>query len=130
MRGRGIIARAVTRRQDAPTIQSTPTATRVAKTKQPFNPFYALVVLTGAAFAVTTFAYGTMAYRASDPAVAVADQGPGLMSLVDRYGVQTMGVELGLLGAATFGAMWLDRLRLRKAGPNDWPENPLDEPQT
>jgi hypothetical protein len=90
-------------------------ATRVAKAKEPFNPFYALVVLLGVAFAVTTLAYGTMAYRATAPAAAEKDQGPGMMTLVDRYGVPTMGVELGLLGAATFGAMWLDRLRVRKS---------------
>jgi hypothetical protein len=96
----------------------------VAKAREPFNPFYALVVLLGAAFAVTTLAYGTMAYRATAPAAAAKDQGPGLMSLVDRYGVQTMGVELGLLGAATLGAMWLDRLRTQKndAGESGLPE--------
>jgi hypothetical protein len=87
----------------------------VAKTKDPFNPFYVLVVLLGVVFAVTTFAYGTMAYRATSPAAAAADQGPGLMSLLDHYGVQTMGVELALLGAATAGAMCLDRLRIRKS---------------
>jgi hypothetical protein len=96
--------------------------TRVAKAKEKVNPFYALVVVLGITFAVTTFAYGTMAYRAVSPAAAVIDQRPGLMSLVDRYGVTTMGVELGLLGGATFGAMWLDRLR---AGKNhQGPESP------
>lgn len=83
----------------------------MAKPKEPFNPFYVLVVVLGLAFAITTFAYGTMAYRA----VAQTEEGPGLMSLVDRYGVQTMGVELGLLGLATAGAMWLDGLRMRRA---------------
>jgi hypothetical protein len=87
----------------------------VAKRSEPFNPFYVLVIVLGIAFAVTTFAYGTMAYRATAPAVAQIDQGPGLMRLVDRYGVQTLGVELGLLGGATFGAMWLDRLRARRS---------------
>jgi len=51
-----------------------------------------------------------MAYRA----VAQKEEGPGLMSLVDRYGVQTMGVELALLGGASFGAMWLDGYRTRR----------------
>jgi len=83
----------------------------MAKPKEPINPFYALVVILGLAFAVTTFAYGTMAYRA----VAKKEEGPGLMNMVDRYGVQTMCVELGLLGVATFGAMWLDGRRTRRA---------------
>jgi hypothetical protein len=96
----------------------------LAKAKEPFNPFYILVVLVGAAFAVTTFAYGTMAYRATSAAAAAGDRGPGLMSLVDRYGVQTMTVELGLLGAATMGAMWLDRLRHRRSAAADSFESP------
>jgi hypothetical protein len=86
----------------------------VAKPREPFNPFYALVIVLGVAFAVTTFAYGTMAYRAIAPAAAEIDRGPGMMGLVDRYGVRTMGVELGLLGGASFAAMWLDRFRARK----------------
>ena len=86
----------------------------MAKPREPFNPFYVLVIALGVAFAVTAFAYGTMAYRAISPAAAEIDRGPGLMSLVDRYGVRTMGVELGLLGGASFAAMWLDRLRARK----------------
>jgi hypothetical protein len=82
----------------------------VAKAKEPLNPFYVLVVLIGVVFVITTCAYGTMAYRA----VAQADEGPGLMSLLDRYGVQTMAIELLLLGGATFGAMWLDGYRTRR----------------
>ena len=97
----------------------------MGKTKEPVNPFYALVLLVGVAFAITTFAYATMAYRATAPAAAEIDQRSGLMSMVDRYGVRTMGVELGLLGVATFGAMWLDRLRARNnqfEGRSDTPE--------
>jgi hypothetical protein len=86
----------------------------VAKPKEPFNPFYALVLVLGVVFAVTTFAYGTMAYRATDAAAAASDARPGLMNLVDRFGVPAMGVELGLLGAATAGAMWLDGRRTRR----------------
>ncbi len=99
----------------------------MAKPKEPINPFYVLVVVIGLAFAVTTFAYGTMTYRA----VAQTDEGPGLMSLVDRYGVQTMGVELGLLGLATFGAMWLDGVRSRQSEKNQSATgdlSPTDDP--
>jgi hypothetical protein len=98
--------------------------TRVAKAKEPFNPFYAMVIVLGVAFCVTTFAYYTMAIRASAPAAAEIDKGPGLMSLVDRYGVQIMGAELGLLGVATFGAMWLDQLRTRKTQLDERSETP------
>ena len=82
----------------------------MAKPKEPFNPFYVLVVGLGVAFAVTTFAYGTMAYRA----VAHTDEGPGLMELLDRHGVSILSAELGLLGVATFGAMSLDGMRTRR----------------
>jgi hypothetical protein len=82
----------------------------VAKPKEPFNPFYALVIGLGVVFAVTTFAYGTMAYRA----VAHTDEGPGLMELLDRHGVSILSAELGLLGVATFGAMSLDGMRTRR----------------
>ncbi len=82
----------------------------MAKPKEPFNPFYVLVIGLGVAFAITTFAYGTMAYRA----VAHTDEGPGLMELLDRHGVMIMIVELGLLGVATFGAMSLDGMRTRR----------------
>ena len=68
------------------------------------------VLVAGVAFAITTFAYGTMAYRA----VAHTEEGPGLMELLDRYGVTIMSVELALLGVATFGAMWLDGVRSRQ----------------
>lgn len=83
----------------------------MAKPKEPFNPFYVLVIGLGVAFAITTFAYGTMAYRA----VAHTEEGPGLMELLDRHGVTIMSVELGLLGVATFGAMWLDGVRSRRS---------------
>ncbi|REK17907.1 MAG: hypothetical protein DWQ37_05125 [Planctomycetota bacterium] len=92
------------------------------KVKEPLNPFYVLVVLLGVVFVVTTCAYGTMAYRA----VAQTEEGPGLMSMVDRYGVQSMGVELVLLGGATFGAMWLDGYRLRKRSGSE-ANQPADE---
>lgn len=85
----------------------------MAKSREPFNPFYALVLVLGAAFCLTTFAFYTMAYRASGPIGADAASEPALMRLLDRYGTETMLVELGLLGVASFGAMWLDGMRSR-----------------
>jgi hypothetical protein len=83
----------------------------VAKPKDPINPFYVLVVLVGVVFVVTTFAYGTMAYRA----VAQKDESPGLMSMLDEHGVSILSGELAVLGLVTFGAMWLDGVRSRRA---------------
>jgi hypothetical protein len=82
----------------------------VAKPQEPINPFYVLVVLVGVVFVVTTFAYGTMAYRA----VAQKDESPGLMSMLDEHGVSILSGELAVLGLVTFGAMWLDGVRTRR----------------
>lgn len=83
----------------------------MAKPKEPINPFYVLVVLVGVVFVVTTFAYGTMAYRA----VAQTEESPGLMSMLDEHGVSILSGELAVLGLVTFGAMWLDGVRTRRA---------------
>ncbi len=83
----------------------------MAKPKEPVNPFYILVVLVGVVFVVTTFAYGTMAYRA----VAQKEESPGLMSMLDTHGVSIMSGELAVLGIVTFGAMWLDGVRTRRS---------------
>lgn len=83
----------------------------MSKPKDPVNPFYVLVVLIGVAFVVTTFAYGTMAYRA----VAQTEETPGLMSMLDEHGVSILSGELAVLGLVTFGAMWLDGLRTRRS---------------
>jgi hypothetical protein len=82
----------------------------VAKTKEPINPFYALVVLLGVVLFVTTFAYGVMAYRAN----ARVEDNPRFMQLLDENGELILGGELALLGVATFGAMWLDGVRTRR----------------
>lgn len=94
----------------------------MAKVKEPFNPFYILVVLVGTAFAITTFAYGVMAYRAVSPSTVTTQKSAGqeptsgekLMEAVDEYGMQAMGIELAVLGVVTVAAMGLDRLRTLK----------------
>jgi hypothetical protein len=98
----------------------------VAKTKEPINPFYILVVVLGVVFAITSCAYGTMAYRAIAPA-ADRNVGQGLMAFLDRYGVQALAVELTFLALAAFGAMGLDRMRARQ---NDAGVDSPAEPET
>ena len=86
----------------------------MAKAKAPVNPFYVLVVVFGVVFVITACAYGTMAYRAIAPAVDAQARGQGLMGFLDRYGMQLLGIELAVLGAASLGAMWLDQVRSRR----------------
>jgi hypothetical protein len=108
----------------------------VPKTKEPLNPFYVLLVIVGVVFLITACGYGLMAWRAIRPelsrtgaararhAGSAAAGGAGgpvdshpLMVFFDRHGVEVLTGELLVLGAATFGAMWLDRLRLQRAAP-------------
>lgn len=102
----------------------------MAKPKEPVNPFYVLLVLLGVVFVVTTCAYGTMTWRATQPVAAYAprpaadatataslattDDHP-LMVWLDKHGIELLGGELLLLALATFGAMGLDSLRTRRA---------------
>jgi hypothetical protein len=89
----------------------------VAKIKQPLNLFYVLVVAVGVVFFVTAFAYGAMTYLAIQPAGGGKVGNHELLSFLDRHGVQLLGLELGLLGGASYGAMWLDAYRLRQNPP-------------
>ena len=86
----------------------------MAKAQAPVNPFYVLVAVFGVVFVITACAYGTMAYRAIAPAVDAQARGQGLMGFLDRYGMQLLGIELAVLGAASLGAMWLDQVRSRR----------------
>lgn len=102
----------------------------MAKQREPFNPFYGLLVVLGVVFLLTACAYYVMAYRAiRPPAAAGAEAAPGdhpLTRFLDRNGIQLLGWELALLAGATFGAMWLDRFRtLREAAGRQG--NPRDD---
>jgi hypothetical protein len=89
----------------------------VAKFKEPVNPFYILLVIMGVVFFVTAFAYGAMTYLAMQPGDAGKIGSHELWDFLDRHGVRLLGVELGLLAGATYGAMWLDGYRLRQNQP-------------
>ena len=89
--------------------------------KKPTNPFYILLVISGAAFAITAMAFGVMTVRdlhasrnadyapvVVDPLTRVAESG-GFNKLVDRYGTKIMIGELVLLAIGTFGAIGYDQ---------------------
>lgn len=77
--------------------------------KKPVNPFYVLLVLAGVAFFVTACAYGTMALREfRAPAGDAAATESGLLTILDRHGAATLGVEIAVLAVTTFAAMAYD----------------------
>ena len=76
------------------------------------NPFYALLVVVGVAFALSACAYGVMTVRGLDP--HHADEG-GLVGLMDQHGLTILVVELVLLGLLTALAIGTDEYWSRAA---------------
>ena len=80
------------------------------------NPFYALLVVFGIAFAVTACAYSVMTLKAVRPGDAQESTGgTALLAFIDQHGGQLMGGELALLAVATVGAIATDRYWMRRA---------------
>jgi hypothetical protein len=79
------------------------------------NPFYALLLVAGIAFALTATAYGVMAFRDRDahPAGALATTSAAnlehpLMDWMSRHGEPALMTELALLAVCTFAAIGTD----------------------
>ncbi len=109
--------------------------------KKPTNPFYILLVISGAAFAITAMAFGVMTVRdlqasrnadygpvVVDPLTSIAEN-DNFNALVDRYGTKIMIGELVLLAIGTFGAIGydqhLDRNELKSNSQNANAEDEL-----
>ncbi|HUE74841.1 MAG TPA: hypothetical protein VMP01_28495 [Pirellulaceae bacterium] len=95
----------------------------MAKSKrQALNPFYVVLMVVGVAFALTASAYGWSARLKLDP--ETFDRNAAFIALVDRYGMLSMIVELGLLTVLTFLAIGTDEYwerRAQRAGGHDDP---------
>jgi hypothetical protein len=99
----------------------------MAKTKDPANPFYVLLVVLGVVFLVTACAYSVMAFLANAPQAERRLGDHPMTAFLDRHGVALMIWELGLLGAASLAAMVLDRSRsLRRRSDADRPAAKVD----
>jgi hypothetical protein len=79
------------------------------------NPFYALLLVAGIAFALTATAYGVMAFRDRGAGLAIAIEtkataGPEhpLMTWMSRHGEPALMTELALLAVCTFAAIGTD----------------------
>jgi hypothetical protein len=69
------------------------------------NPFYAILMVVGLAFALTACAYTVMSFRNLDPLV---ESEPGLMTVMEDHGLTILGGELGVLAVLTFAAIGTD----------------------
>ena len=88
----------------------------MAKNKEPINPFYVLLVITGIVFCITATAYGVMAVRGLYPEeTQVSEAGQQMLLWLDKNGFWMLMIELLALGIFTFGAIALDEMRSRKA---------------
>ncbi len=80
------------------------------KNKKWRNPFYALLIPAGAAFCVTAFAYGLMAFQqvnAGRSTVAQHADHP-LYGWLRSHGTTAILIELGILAVLTIGAIGTD----------------------
>jgi hypothetical protein len=75
------------------------------------NPFYALLLVAGLAFAMTATVYGVMAFRDRDAGFGVstaANDDHPLMTWMENYGNTALMIELSVLAIGTFGAIATD----------------------
>lgn len=77
--------------------------------KQPGNPFYAVLLIVGLLFALTACSYFAMTLQGREASYGrTAAQNHPFVDFMDRYGFTALMIELGILAAATFGAMATD----------------------
>ncbi|MGI9428252.1 MAG: hypothetical protein ACR2NM_06315 [Bythopirellula sp.] len=79
-------------------------------TKKWKNPFYTLLLPVGAAFCITGFAYGLMAFQEVNAGRAAIEQSAEhpLFQWLRSHGTTAMLTELALLAVLTIGAMATD----------------------
>jgi hypothetical protein len=90
----------------------------VANNREAFNPFYAVLVVAGVAFAVTACAYGVMTFvslRAAEAGQNPAALPSSLVRFMNDHGERMLGGELLLLAVAAVGAISTDRYWQRRA---------------
>jgi hypothetical protein len=88
----------------------------MAKTRKPFNPFYPLLMVVGAVFAITSCAYGVMTVNLLNPAQVMGGAPQeGLVAFLDKHGVTLLMSQLGVLAVLTFAAMATDDYWTRRA---------------
>ena len=94
----------------------------MAGDRQKFNPFYGLVVLLGAVFAVTAIAYTlglVVSLRPPEVGPGVAVESSGFFRFLDRRGEGLLMAEIAGLTVTSLAAMGLDRWRSWRGGRID-----------
>ena len=88
------------------------------------NPFYALLIPAGAAFVVTGFAYGFMAFQMVNAGAGGADlyADHPLFAWLRAHGSTAMLVELAVLAVLTVGAIGTDSLWTSKIPMRETPQ--------
>ena len=90
------------------------------RSKKSANPFYALLLLAGIAFAITAVAYGVMALQEADAGrrgeqVDAPQEKHPLIAWMSRHGDAALLTELAFLAVFTFGAIGTDDFWQRRA---------------
>jgi hypothetical protein len=93
-----------------------------------FNPFYALLVALGIAFALTACAYSVMTLRAVRPPADEEVSGGALLEFLDQQGGRLMAAELALLAVASVGAIATDRYWMQRAYDEHQAKKPKPTP--
>lgn len=89
----------------------------MAKVKEPFNPFYGLLLVAGILFSISACAYGVMAFTAvkNGPIAAGPSSGQRLLMFLDDHGGKLLSGELAVLAIATIGVMFWDQRATSRA---------------
>jgi hypothetical protein len=103
----------------------------MAKSKQPFNPFYLLAILFGIAFTITACAYGLMMLKSIRPEglPRAGQSGAGLMDLLSQHGAAILLIELGGLAIFSVAAISLDHVRGRRESARRARDDAAPKPQ-
>jgi hypothetical protein len=85
--------------------------------RKTFNPFFLLLGVVGAVFAVSAFVYGVMALRLTRAAGSWAEGEAGhpLMLFFRENGTAVLTAELVVLALLTVAAIWTDDYWARRA---------------
>jgi hypothetical protein len=87
-----------------------------------------VLLIVGAAFAVTACAYGVMSVNLLSPAqVMEGSPQSGLVAFLDRHGMTVLLSELGVLAIVTFAAIGTDDYWTRRAAATS--ESDYSQPQ-